>query len=96
VPQSGGLIVRARALLTLVVLGAVGIAALTIPAPAIVPSLTDEAGDVATFQTIVGELRSGAPYYATYGFELRRTGYPTRDAFNWRTPTSVDCSVGCT
>lgn len=81
---------RARAVVTLLTLGAIGLAALRFPAPAMAPMATVNAGaganDVATYQTIVATLRTGAPYYPTLGFELRRGGYPTRSAFNWRTP----------
>lgn len=77
---------RTRAVLTLLALGAIGLAALRHPAPAAVPTVTAGTGDVATFQAIVARLRTGGPYYATVGFELRRSGYPARDGFNWRTP----------
>jgi hypothetical protein len=78
--------VRAQAFLTLVALGAIGLAALRVPPPSTVPMATARKGDAATFQAVVVKLRAGAPYYPTYGFELRRAGYPTRDVFNWRTP----------
>lgn len=77
---------RTRAVLTLLALGAIGLAALRIPAPATEPVLTAANGDVATFQAIVARLRAGVPYYQAMGFELRRSVFPTRDAFNWRTP----------
>jgi hypothetical protein len=51
-----------------------------------VPAATATSGDVATLRVVVARLRAGALYYPTLGFELRRSGYPTRDAFNWRTP----------
>ena len=85
-PPCGCLTERARAVITLLTLGAIGLAALRVPAPATAPPLPAGKGDVATFQAVVARLRTGAPYYPTYGFELRRAGYPTRDAFNWRTP----------
>lgn len=77
---------RSRAILTLLALGALGLAALRVPAPAAAPAGTASHGDVAAFQAIVAKLRGGASYYPTVGFELRARGYPTRDAFNWRTP----------
>jgi len=86
VRQSGRLTVRARAVLTLLALGAIGLAALRFPAPAPVPAATAGGSDVATYQAIVAKLRTGALYYPTIGFELRRAGYATREAFNWRTP----------
>jgi len=71
---------RTRAVLTLLALGAIGLAALRIPAPSAAPVVTATNGDVATFQAIVARLRAGVPYYPAMGFELRRSGYPTRDA----------------
>jgi hypothetical protein len=43
-------------------------------------------GDIATYQQIVSRIRSGGSYYDVVGAELRRTGYATREIFNWRTP----------
>ena len=79
--EPGCLTVRTRAVLTLLVLGAIGLAALRVPA-SVAPSSPSGVGDVATFQAVVAKLRAGARYYPTMGFELRRAGYPTRDAFN--------------
>ena len=78
---------RTRAVLTLLALGAIGLAGLRSPAPTAGPAATkSDKSDVTTYQAVVAGLRAGEPYYEVLGFELRRLGYPTRDAFNWRTP----------
>ena len=77
---------RTRAALTLIVVCATGLAALAAPAPATVPPATADAGDVATYRTMVTRLRAGEPYYTAIGEELRRGNYATREVFNWRTP----------
>jgi hypothetical protein len=77
---------RSRAALTLLVLGATGLAALGVPSRATVPAATADAGDVATFRAMVTRLRAGEPYYAAFGEELRRGHYSTSEVFNWRTP----------
>ena len=35
---------------------------------------------------MVCRIRAGEAYYAAFGDELRRRGYPARSIFNWRTP----------
>jgi hypothetical protein len=83
--QSGCLTTRTRAILTLLALGAIGLAGIRFPA-AIPPAASPGTGDVVTYQGVVSRLRAGAPYYPTLGAALRRGGYATREAFNWRTP----------
>lgn len=85
-----------RPVLTLLTLGCIGLAALIVPltAPRSPAPKTGVASgrsatvgaDVAAFQAIVSRLANGEPYYETVGDELRRRGYPTSQAFNWRTP----------
>lgn len=76
---------KARAVLILLALGAIGVAALGHPAPAVAPLRTADT-DFAAFQAVVGKLRAGSSYYPSMGSELRSRAYPTRDVFNWRTP----------
>lgn len=82
----GWLTGRARAVCTLLALGAVGVLALGCPAPVVAPPPGATGGDAATFLEVVARLRTGTPYYAAMGSELRRAEYPTRSVFNWRTP----------
>ncbi len=77
---------RLRAVVTLLALAVLGLAALRASMPHAAPAAPDGARDVTTFAAIVERLRAGEPYYAAYGDELRRHDYPTRQAFNWRTP----------
>lgn len=45
-----------------------------------------QVGDLNLHQWTIERIRAGAPYYAAVGDELRRSGYPTKPIFNWRTP----------
>lgn len=77
--------VRARSVVALVALGAIGVSALARPAATVnVPTVGSS--DVAMFQAVVARMRHGEPYYAAMGDELRRGHYPASQAFNWRTP----------
>jgi hypothetical protein len=83
---TGQLGVRARAILALAALGVIGISALADPPAPVNAAVKAGSSDVAMFQSVVGRVRAGAPYYATMGDELRRGHYPARQVFNWRTP----------
>ncbi|REK17637.1 MAG: hypothetical protein DWQ37_05940 [Planctomycetota bacterium] len=43
-------------------------------------------GDVALYRAEVDRIAAGESYYVVASEELRQRGYPTRSAFNWRTP----------
>ena len=58
----------------------------TLPTPAAPEPLPKRGGDVVTYQAVLSRLRTGEPYYAVVGDELRRGQYATQEAFNWRTP----------
>lgn len=77
---------RLRAVCFLTALVGVGLAAVAAPPSALMPGSSAGPSDVAVFEAVVANLRSGTSYYPAYGTALRRAGYPTRDAFNWRTP----------
>jgi hypothetical protein len=74
---------------TLLVLGAIGWAALVAPAPPFTPSPPGRS-DYITFQSVVDQLRRGGAYYDVMGAELRSRGYPTGNVFNWRTPLHLE------
>jgi len=42
--------------------------------------------DQALLTATIARLQAGEPYYVVMGDELRRRGYPSSSAFNWRTP----------
>jgi len=46
----------------------------------------DEAGDVALYRAEAERIHRGEGYYQAAAAELAERGYPTRSAFNWRTP----------
>ncbi len=74
-----------RARLHLAVLGFLAIVALLTGPPPLTPRPVEQS-DITTYRAIVARLRSGEPYYAALGAELRPRGYATREVFNWRTP----------
>ncbi len=44
------------------------------------------AGDVALYRAEADRIRTGVGYYQAASVELQSRGYPTKSAFNWRTP----------
>ncbi len=46
-------------------------------------------GDAGLYQAEIDRMRGGEGYYDAAATELRARGYPTRSAFNWRTPLPV-------
>jgi hypothetical protein len=43
-------------------------------------------GDIALYRAEIDRIHAGDNYYSAANDELRSRGYPTRSAFNWRTP----------
>ncbi len=62
------------------------IAGLAVGEAPIVSAPSMEQSDTGLYQAIVGRVRSGEPYHAAVGTELRSRGYASREIFNWRTP----------
>ena len=46
-------------------------------------------GDIGLYTSEVQRIRDGQSYYDAVAAELHERGYPTRSAFNWRTPLPV-------
>jgi hypothetical protein len=76
-------IVRRAASILILALLFIGVRASAIPSPA--PQVGFSRDIDLTTGTIV-RIRSGEPYYAAVGDELRQHGYPTKPVVNWRTP----------
>jgi hypothetical protein len=75
---------RCVALLMLVILLALGIAYRDRLNPRL--SAISHLDDTALHGVTIARLRTGEPYYATVGAELRARGYPAASVANWRTP----------
>jgi hypothetical protein len=75
---------RTRAWLFLLCLVLLGLFALR--SGSSVGPINSRVSDIDTYHAMIRSIRSGMPYYDAIGEELRRWGYATREAFNWRTP----------
>jgi hypothetical protein len=50
------------------------------------PDVAEGRSDPQTFRNVIQRTRAGERYYAAFGDELRKNGYPAAHVFNWRTP----------
>lgn len=79
---------RSRALLTLATLATLlmwGLVPLS-RTPPVQPPPPPGKGDSALYMKVIDRVAAGEAYYEALGDELRRDKYPTKSAFNWRTP----------